>query len=66
MATYKDAAGNERTEEQIRELVRDSLREMSQAELLDIVMESHLYLLHDHLTKCEEHGLWYDECEDYL
>lgn len=64
--TLTDAAGNERTEEQIKAIVRRTLQDMSQSEITEIIIEGiGVTGLPDDLVRCPEHGLWYDACEDY-
>lgn len=60
----KDSAGNERTEEQVRKMAKDTLSQMSTYEVLDLLGPSPSWWP-DELTQCDCHGLWYDECEAY-
>jgi hypothetical protein len=62
----KDSAGNERTDEQVKELVRRTLRDMSRSEVAELVIDGWgLAGLPPDLTRCPCHDLWYDECEVY-
>lgn len=63
----KDSAGNERTVEQVEMLARTTLGQMSTGEVADMLIEAAGGVggLPETLTRCDCHGLWYDECELY-
>jgi len=63
----KDSAGNERTEEQVRKIARDTAYQMGVTAVLDAFAEEvgGYDNLPADMTRCECHGLWYDECEAF-
>ncbi len=61
-----DSAGNERTVEQVQRLARETMFQMGEHVVLDMMVGMvGVEGLPAELTRCDCHGLWYDECEVY-
>jgi hypothetical protein len=63
----KDSAGTERTIEDIQKSARATARQMGDTEVLDVLVDEvgGWDRLPDFFTRCDCHGLWYDQCEAY-
>jgi hypothetical protein len=65
---HTDSAGNVRSEEQVHAIAERTAAQMTWREIFrDLVEECGGYAsgLPEAYTRCDCHGLWYDECEMY-
>jgi len=65
--TVTDSAGHVRTISQVRKLAEDTADQMSPLALMEMLVDEcgGVDRLPSVLTRCDCHGLWYDECETY-
>ena len=63
----KDSAGTERTVEEVRKAALETAHQMGERQIMQVLVDEvgGWENLPADFTRCDCHGLWYDQCEVY-